>query len=277
MTNMALLLFNNKTGEIRVIKYPNKKENKEIINGLLNSGFKTAPKVDQTKTLNYQIFFCESHNRYEILYYTYPRAFGTTFQKNVIFEAIRILRDCKYIAKKVEDDFISIEDISASIIRASKPRFLSLIEQLKEYKEDGVLFSIINFLTAQYLAFSYAKNRMKVNPKLGQREIEIIRKKAKNGVLEEVRRELEEIKDDYSRKLEYIAYEELDPLILKLYGLKVVDTNNYFSEVIDLIKKFLDEQESLIESFLNVPYYRQTFVKIIYKLTDDPRYLKYAL
>jgi transcription termination factor NusB len=274
---MAVLLFNNKTGEIRVIKYPNKKENKEIINKLLNSGFKTTPKIDSTKTLNYHIFFCETHNRYEFLYYSYPRAFGTSFQKNVIFKAIDILKDCKYIAKKEEDEFISIENVSASIIQTSEPRFLSLIKQLKEYKEDGVLFSIINFLTAQYLAFSYAKNRMKVNPKLGQREIEIIKKRAKNGVLEEVRRMLEKIKDYYDNKLEFIAYEELDLLILKLYGLKLVDTNNYFNEVIDLIKKFLEEQESLIESFFDVSYYRQTSVKIIYKLTDDPRYLKYAL
>jgi len=274
---MALLLFNNKTGELRVIKYPNKKENKEIINELLNNGFKTIPKISSNQTLNYNIFFCETHNRYEFLYYNYPRAYGSSFQKNVIFKAIDILKDCKYIAKKEEDEFISIEDIYVSIIKTSEPRFLSLIKQLKEYKEDGVLFSIINFLTPQYLAFSYAKNRMKVNPKLGQREIEIIKKKAKNGVLEEVRKELEKIKNYYYGKLEFIAYDELDPLILKLYGLKLVDTNNYFSEVFDLVKKFLEEHESLIESFFDVSYYRQTFVKIIYKLTDDQKLLKYAL
>jgi hypothetical protein len=274
---MAILLFNNKTGEIRVIKYPNKKENKKIINELLNSGFK-APKINSRETLNYHIFFCETHNRYEFLYYSYPRYFGTSFQRNVIFKVMDILKDCKYIAKKEDDDeFINIENVSVSIIKTSEPRFLSLIGQLKEYKEDGVLFSIINFLTAQYLVFSYAKNRMKVNPKLGQREIEIIKNKAKNGVLEEVRRALEKIKEYYYGKLEFIAYEELGHLLLKLYGLKLVDTNNYFSEVLDLVKSFFKEHESLIEGFFDASYYRQTFLKIIYKLTDDPLVLKYAL
>jgi hypothetical protein len=274
---MAVILFNNKTGEIKAIKYPNRKESKDIINNLLNSGFKIISKLNSVKTLNYHIFFCETHNRYEVLYYNYPQAFGTSYQKNVIFKAIDILKDCKYIAKKEDDEFISIEDVSASIIKTSEQRFLSLIEQLKEYKEDGVLFSIINFLTAQYLAFTYAKYRMKVNPKLGQREIEIIKNKAKNGVSEEVRRALEKIKEYYYGKLEFIAYEELGPLLLKLYGLKLVDTNNYFSEVFDLVKSFFKEHESLIESFLGVSYYRQTFLKIIYKLTDDPRVFKYAL
>ena len=274
---MALLLFNNKTGEIRVIKYPNKKENKEIINKLLNSGFKIMSKTALNQALNYKVFYCETHNRYEFLYYSYSRSFGSSFQKNVIFKAIDILKDCKYIAKKEEDEFISIEDIYVSIMKTSEPIFLNLTKQLKDYKEDSVLFSIINFLTPQYLAFSYAKNRMKVNPKLGQREIEIIKKKAKNGVFKEVREELEKIKGHYYDKLEFIAYDELDSLLLKLYGLKLVDTNNYFSEVLDLLKKFFEENESLIEGFFDVSYYRQTFVKIIYKLTDDPRYLKYAL
>jgi hypothetical protein len=275
---MAVILFNNKTGEIKTIKYSNRKENKDIINNLLNNGFKIVSELTSKKTLNYSVFFCETHNRYEVLYYSYPRYIGTSYKRNVILKATDILNDCKYIAKEGEDyDFISIENITTIITSASEYRFLNLIKQLKEFKEDAVLYGFINFLTAQYLAFSYARNRMKVNPKFGKREIEIIKNKVKNGVLEEVEKKLNEIKNYYNSKLNFIAYEELYSLTLKIYGLKLVDTNNYFCEVIDLIKKFFEEQEDLIKSFLDVPFYRHKLIRIIYKLTDDPRYLKYAL
>jgi hypothetical protein len=274
---MAVILFNNKTGEIRAIKYPNRKESKDIINNLLNSGFKIVSKLNSIKTLNYSVFFCETHNRYEVLYYDYPKAFGTSYQRNVILKAIDILNDCKYIMKEEDDEFINIGSLTTTITSASEFRFLSLIKQLKEFKEDAVLYGFINFLTAQYLAFSYARNRMKVNPKLSKREIEKIKNEVKNGVLEEVERKLEKIKTYYNPQLNFIAYEELYFLILKLYGLKLMDTNNYFGEAINLIKNFFEEQEDLIKSFLDVPFYRHKLIRIIYKLTDDPRYLKYAL
>jgi hypothetical protein len=274
---MAMILFNNKTGEIKAIKYQNRKESKDIINNLLNNGFKIVSKLTSIKTLNYSVFFCETHNRYEVLYYDYPKAFGTSYQRNVILKAIDILNDCKYIMKEDDDEFINIGRLTTTITSASEFRFLSLIKQLKEFKEDAVLYGFINFLTAQYLAFSYARNRMKVNPRFGEREIEIIKNKVKNGILEEVGIKLEEIKNYYNSNLNFIAYEELYSLILKLYGLKLVDTNNYFGKVIDLIKKFFEEQEDLIKSFLDVHFYRHKLIRIIYYLTDDPRYLKYAL
>jgi hypothetical protein len=250
------LLFNSQTGETKIL------EAKEFLK-LLDNGFEIVTSVFPSDSINYFVFFCETHKRYECLYY-YPSSSEISLGKDLILETMNILKDCKYLYREEEKEIINIENFNVVIYPSSKEKFLTLIKRLKEKGEDAILFAFINFSTAQYLAFDYARKRLKV-------KIELIKKKVKIGVLEEVRNQENNI-ITYSS---IVLYWSLTHLLKKLHQLKILDTNNYFEEVFLSLKEFLERNENLVDEFFKKA--DPTFAKIIYDLTDDPRYLKYAL
>jgi hypothetical protein len=270
---MPILLFNSKSGEAKLIKYPNRKDKQKEVQELLKNGFKIVAKThfDRSFVINYSIFFCETHKRYECLYYVYPASYRNSFKRDLLFKIMDIVRDCKYIEHKreKEDETIFVDESNSVIYPASEEKFLTLIRKLKERNEDALLFAFINFLEPQYLAFDYAKKRIE---NLNEKEIEVIKEKVKIGLMEHLKRE----------ELEIITYPKhvstwtFYYFLKDFYKLKILDTNSYFEEVFQSIKKFLKENKSLIdESFRKEP--NPFLVKMLYEFTDDPRYLKYAL